>query len=81
MLSEPYCAELGKGDMPIIKIVPVKTQKLIKKNQLMSFAGLGKGCWDETTQDVNNSVQDLRDSWSRKGKLSLKKNTIFRERV
>ena len=49
----------------VITLVPAKRKEPRKKNRLMSFAGIGQGCWGETADDVRNTVHQLRDSWSR----------------
>jgi len=49
----------------VITIVPAIRKEPKKKNRLMSFAGAGKGCWGDTPDEVKESLQDLRDSWSR----------------
>lgn len=49
----------------VITIVPAKRQEPRKKDRLMSFAGVGQGCWGDTAEEVNSSIQDLRGSWSR----------------
>jgi antitoxin component of MazEF toxin-antitoxin module len=32
---------------------------------LMAFAGLGKGLWGNTPEQVEDSIQSLRDAWVR----------------
>ena len=32
---------------------------------LMAFAGLGKGLWGDTPEQVEASIQSLREKWSR----------------
>ena len=32
---------------------------------LMAFAGLGKGWWGDTPEQVDASIQSLRDTWIR----------------
>ena len=49
----------------VITIVPATRKEPRKKNRLMSFAGAGKGCWGDTPDEVKESIQDLRESWSR----------------
>ena len=49
----------------VITIVPAARKEPKKKNRLMSFAGAGKGCWGDTPGEVKESLQELRDSWSR----------------
>jgi len=49
----------------VITIVPAIRKEPKKKNRLMSFAGAGKGYWGDTPDEVKESLQDLRDSWSR----------------
>lgn len=49
----------------VITIVPAIRKEPKKKNRLMSFVGAGKGCWGDTPDEVKESLQDLRDSWSR----------------
>jgi bifunctional DNA-binding transcriptional regulator/antitoxin component of YhaV-PrlF toxin-antitoxin module len=47
----------------VLMLVP--TKRHAAKRDIMSFAGVGKGLWGKTPEDVETSIQSLRNSWSR----------------
>lgn len=49
----------------VITLIPAKRKEPRKKNRLMAFAGVGHGCWGEAPDEVQDSIQTLRDSWTR----------------
>lgn len=49
----------------VITIVPANRNDKSKKCNLKAFAGIGRGCWGKTPESVNDSILNLRDSWSR----------------
>lgn len=49
----------------IVTLVPVKRQQKSGCNSLMEFAGIGAGCWGETSDEMNDSLRELRGSWGR----------------
>ncbi len=36
-----------------------------KKSNLKAYAGLGKGLWGNTPEEVDATIRNLRDSWER----------------
>jgi bifunctional DNA-binding transcriptional regulator/antitoxin component of YhaV-PrlF toxin-antitoxin module len=34
------------------------------KRDLMSFAGIGKGVWGKTPEEIDQTIQEIRDSWA-----------------
>lgn len=49
----------------VITMTPARKKQTPKKNQLMAFAGAGHGLWGETPEEVEKSIDELRDSWTR----------------
>lgn len=49
----------------VITIVPAKRKTPSKRNNLLAFAGAGRGCWGNTPDEVKQSIVSLRDSWTR----------------
>ncbi len=47
----------------VLMLVPNK--KTSVKRDMLSFAGSGKGLWGQTEQDIENSIAEVRKSWSR----------------
>ena len=47
----------------VIVITPVK--QFASKIDAMSYAGIGKGLWGKTPQQLDNVIGELRDSWER----------------
>jgi hypothetical protein len=35
------------------------------KRDIMSFAGVGKGLWGSTQEEIDTTVQELRSTWTR----------------
>ena len=35
------------------------------KRSVMSFAGVGKGLWGDTPEQIEANIQKIRDSWTR----------------
>lgn len=34
-------------------------------DDIMRFAGIGKGLWGSTTEEIDRTIRELRDSWDR----------------
>lgn len=49
----------------IVTMAPVNRKETQKHKNIMDFAGIGRGVWGETTEEVDNSIRELRDSWTR----------------
>lgn len=49
----------------VITIVPANRKAATKQRSLSAFAGVGHGCWGKTPEAVSESIQNLRDSWTR----------------
>jgi hypothetical protein len=47
----------------VLMLVPAK--RLAAKRDIMSFAGAGKGLWGSTHAEIETTIQELRNSWSR----------------
>ena len=47
----------------VVMFTPVLRRELPR--DLMAFAGLGKGLWGETTEEVEAGIRNLRDTWNR----------------
>ncbi len=47
----------------VLPLVPSKHAE--KKRDLLSFAGAGKGLWGLTEQEIDATIVQLRDSWTR----------------
>ncbi len=47
----------------VLMLIPSKRHTA--KRDLMSFAGVGKGLWGSTQDEIEASIQDLRSSWTR----------------
>ena len=47
----------------IVMLIPKK--RLSAKRDILSFAGSGKGLWGDTPEAIENSLQNIRDSWTR----------------
>jgi hypothetical protein len=47
----------------VLMLVPAKRHAA--KRGIMSFAGVGKGLWGNTHEEIETTVQELRNSWSR----------------
>jgi len=49
----------------VITIMPVKRKEASKKDKLKTFAGVGRGCWGDTPDDVKATISELRHSWAK----------------
>jgi antitoxin component of MazEF toxin-antitoxin module len=47
----------------VLMLIPSKRHTA--KRDIMSFAGAGKGLWGNTHEDIETSIQQLRNSWTR----------------
>lgn len=47
----------------IITLVPQK--RLQRKESIMSYAGIARGLWGNTTTEIDASIRNDRDSWER----------------
>jgi bifunctional DNA-binding transcriptional regulator/antitoxin component of YhaV-PrlF toxin-antitoxin module len=47
----------------ILMLIPSKRHTT--KRDIMSFAGAGKGLWGKTHEEIETSIQQLRNSWTR----------------
>lgn len=47
----------------VIVITPKKTK--MKKIDLMSYVGSGRGIWGKDAAEIDATIRDLRDSWER----------------
>jgi bifunctional DNA-binding transcriptional regulator/antitoxin component of YhaV-PrlF toxin-antitoxin module len=47
----------------VLMLVPSKRHTA--RRDIMSFAGVGKGLWGGTQEEVEATIQDLRKSWTR----------------
>jgi bifunctional DNA-binding transcriptional regulator/antitoxin component of YhaV-PrlF toxin-antitoxin module len=47
----------------VLMLVP--TKRHAAKRDIMSFAGIGKGLWGDSQEDIEASIQALRNSWAR----------------
>lgn len=47
----------------VLMMIPSTRQAT--KRDVMSFAGIGKGLWGDSAQDIDANIQKLRDSWAR----------------
>jgi bifunctional DNA-binding transcriptional regulator/antitoxin component of YhaV-PrlF toxin-antitoxin module len=47
----------------VLMLIPSKRHAA--KRDIMSFAGAGKGLWGNTHEDIETSIQQLRNSWTR----------------
>ena len=47
----------------VLMLVPSKRHTA--KRDIMSFAGSGKGLWGNTAQEIDATIAELRNSWTR----------------
>ena len=47
----------------VLMLIPKKRRSV--KRDILSFAGVGKGLWGDTPEEIENSLQSIRDSWIR----------------
>lgn len=48
-----------------IIIIPVSTTPATPSDDVMSFAGIGRGVWGASTAEVEATVRNLRQEWER----------------
>ncbi len=41
------------------------TPKQAQEDDLMSFAGIGRGLWGDTPEAIDQTLRNLKDSWER----------------
>ena len=46
----------------VVVLIPKKRHHA--KRDLMSYAGIGKGMWGKTPEEIDKTLQDIRDSWT-----------------
>jgi len=47
----------------VLMLIPKKRHSM--KRDIMSFAGIGKGLWGNTTEEVDASIKEIRELWTR----------------
>lgn len=47
----------------VLMLIPQKRHAA--KRDIMSFAGVGKGLWGDTPAEIDASINEMRDSWTR----------------
>jgi bifunctional DNA-binding transcriptional regulator/antitoxin component of YhaV-PrlF toxin-antitoxin module len=47
----------------VLMLIPIKRHTA--KRDIMSFAGVGKGLWGSTQEEIETTIQNLRSSWAR----------------
>lgn len=47
----------------VLMLIPSKRHTA--KRDLMSYAGAGKGLWGKSEAEIETSIQELRNSWTR----------------
>ena len=47
----------------IVPLTPIK--RLDNKKSIFSYAGIGKGLWGETVDEINHFIHNERDSWEK----------------
>lgn len=62
---EPYDKLEVTFQNGVVTIVPAERKTPDKKKNLLSFSGVGHGCWGDTPDEVKQSITNLRDSWTR----------------
>jgi AbrB family looped-hinge helix DNA binding protein len=50
------------GAIVLRRVAPVGRSSV---DDVMSFAGLGRGLWGDTTEEVTETIQALRNEWER----------------
>ncbi len=48
----------------VLMITPVNPKEE-PKTSIMDFAGIGHGLWGDTPEEVETSINELRNSWNR----------------
>jgi bifunctional DNA-binding transcriptional regulator/antitoxin component of YhaV-PrlF toxin-antitoxin module len=59
-VNDTVNVQLANG---VLMLIPKKRNK--EKRTVMSFAGVGKGLWGRSADEVDANIQTLRDSWTR----------------
>jgi bifunctional DNA-binding transcriptional regulator/antitoxin component of YhaV-PrlF toxin-antitoxin module len=49
----------------VVTLIPMRRKDSGKQKSIMDFVGVGHGCWGETSQEVENTITELRDTWTR----------------
>lgn len=52
----------------VVTLVPAKKEILEDseaEKKLLSFAGIGKGTWGKNSEEIQKTIRELRDSWTR----------------
>jgi bifunctional DNA-binding transcriptional regulator/antitoxin component of YhaV-PrlF toxin-antitoxin module len=49
----------------IVTLMPVKCKAALPEKNIMRFAGAGRGCWGNTPEAVDMTLNEIRDSWTR----------------
>lgn len=49
----------------VVMIVPVNRKATNKRRNFSAFTGIGRGMWGENPAEVQASIRNLRDSWTR----------------
>jgi AbrB family looped-hinge helix DNA binding protein len=47
----------------IVTMTPIKRKEASK--DIMSFAGIGRGIWGDTHEEVETTINEIRNSWNR----------------
>lgn len=47
----------------VVMLIPKKRRN--SKRDILSFAGVGKGLWGDTPEAIEQSLQGIRESWTR----------------
>ena len=59
-INDSMEARLANG---VLMLIPQKRHAA--KRTVMSFAGVGKGLWGNTPAEVDESIKEIRKSWTR----------------
>lgn len=49
----------------VVMMVPARRKQATKRKSLAGFAGIGRGMWGNTQEEVQVSIRNLRNSWTR----------------
>ncbi|SJM93618.1 Transcriptional regulator, AbrB family [Crenothrix polyspora] len=49
----------------VVTLIPLKRKETPVRKDIMDFVGIGRGMWGETAEEVDASIKELRDSWTR----------------
>ena len=58
--DDVFDVQLANG---VVMFTPVRRRQ--SPPDLMAFAGIGSGLWGETAEQLDASISDLRDAWTR----------------